>query len=84
MTIKNGQQVQIICGKDKGKKGEIIAHKIRPIYSENLLSNSLTKGPSEDIHSVSMHSFRYILSLSPRSGLLTGIGLIIYSKLCFI
>ena len=24
MTIKNGQQVQIICGKDKGKKGEVI------------------------------------------------------------
>ena len=22
--LKNGQQVQIICGKDKGKKGEII------------------------------------------------------------
>ena len=22
--IKNGQQVEIICGKDKGKKGEII------------------------------------------------------------
>ena len=22
--IKNGQQVQIICGKDKGKKGQII------------------------------------------------------------
>ena len=24
MTIKKGNQVQIICGKDKGKKGEII------------------------------------------------------------
>jgi len=24
MMIKNGQQVQIICGKDKGKKGEVI------------------------------------------------------------
>ena len=24
MTIKNGQQVQIICGKDKGNKGEVI------------------------------------------------------------
>ena len=23
--IKNGQQVEIICGKDKGKKGEIIS-----------------------------------------------------------
>ncbi len=23
--MKNGQQVQILCGKDKGKKGEIIA-----------------------------------------------------------
>ena len=22
--IKNGQQVQVICGKDKGKKGQII------------------------------------------------------------
>ena len=22
--IKNGQQVEIICGKDKGKKGEVI------------------------------------------------------------
>ena len=22
--IKNGQQVEIICGKDKGKKGQII------------------------------------------------------------
>ena len=22
--IKNGQQVEVICGKDKGKKGEII------------------------------------------------------------
>jgi len=24
MTIKKGNQVEIICGKDKGKKGEII------------------------------------------------------------
>ena len=24
MTIKKGNQVEIICGKDKGKKGEVI------------------------------------------------------------
>ena len=25
--MKNGQQVQVICGKDKGKKGQIIESK---------------------------------------------------------
>ena len=46
-------------------------------FSAKVFSNLLTKGPSEEIHPVSIHSLRYFFSFPLSSGSFTGINSII-------